>query len=160
MWVDPDQFEMALLNILTNSRDAMPGGGTVTLSTYCLHLDGNAAARELTPGAYVAFEVRDTGYGMSPHVAQKATEPFFTTKGLGMGAGLGLAMASGFAQQSRGRLEIESEEGVGTTVRLLFPGMVTPGEPSPVPGPSISRSVGLGAGAGPIPARPHRGRLE
>ncbi|MCW2351519.1 MULTISPECIES: PAS domain-containing protein [unclassified Sphingobium] len=120
--VDPDQFEMAVLNIVMNAKDAMRGaGGLVTITTGKLHLNGDAAARQLPPGDYISLEVTDEGEGMPAHVAQRATEPFFTTKPTGQGTGLGLAMASGFLQQSRGRLEIESEQGVGSTIRLLFP---------------------------------------
>ncbi|WP_085808902.1 PAS domain-containing protein [Sphingomonas sp. TZW2008] len=119
--IDPEQFEMAVLNIAINARDAMPDGGLVEISTRKIHLNGDAAARGLTPGDYVAVEVKDEGEGMPPHVIDRATEPFFTTKGTGKGTGLGLAMASGFVQQSRGRLEIESVVGQGTQVRMLFP---------------------------------------
>lgn len=119
--VDPEQLEMALLNIIMNAKDAMPGGGTVTLATRQMHLNGDAAARQLASGDYVALEVRDEGTGMPPEVAERATEPFFTTKKEGKGTGLGLAMASGFVQQSRGRLEIESRPNEGTLVRMLFP---------------------------------------
>ncbi|MCW2365181.1 PAS domain S-box-containing protein [Sphingobium sp. B7D2B] len=120
--VDPDQFEMAVLNIVMNAKDAMrDAGGLVTITTGKLHLNGDAAARQLPPGDYISLEVTDEGEGMPAHVAQRATEPFFTTKPTGQGTGLGLAMASGFLQQSRGRLEIESEQGVGSTIRLLFP---------------------------------------
>jgi CheY-like chemotaxis protein len=112
---------MAVLNIAINARDAMPNGGVVEIVTGKLRLNGDAAARGLTPGDYISVEVRDEGQGMPPHVIERATEPFFTTKETGKGTGLGLAMASGFVQQSRGRLEIESELGRGTTVRMLFP---------------------------------------
>ncbi|MGI4943962.1 MAG: ATP-binding protein [Janthinobacterium lividum] len=106
--VDPNQLEMALLNIVVNARDASPIGGSVTVRTKLV-------------GTLVQLSVTDEGPGMLPHVKARATEPFFTTKGLGKGTGLGLAMAQGFAQQSGGRLEIDSEPGKGTTVRLLFP---------------------------------------
>jgi PAS domain S-box-containing protein len=119
--VDAEQLEMALLNILMNSRDAMPGGGLVTITTRLVHLNGDAPARQLSEGDYVALEVQDEGTGMSRDVIERATEPFFTTKSQGKGTGLGLAMASGFVQQSRGRLEIESEPGKGALLRLLFP---------------------------------------
>jgi PAS domain S-box-containing protein len=119
--VDAEQFEMALLNIVINARDAMPNGGRVSLSTARRPLDGEAAAVELVPGDYIVVEVRDEGEGMPANVLERAAEPFFTTKGVGKGTGLGLAMASGFALQSHGRLEIESEVGRGTTVRMLFP---------------------------------------
>lgn len=119
--VDHEQLEMALLNVVMNARDAMPNGGLLTLATAPLKLNGEAAARELPPGEYVALEVKDEGAGMTPEVLRRAHEPFFTTKGVGKGTGLGLAMATGFAQQSRGRLEIESVPGEGTTVRFLLP---------------------------------------
>lgn len=119
--IDPEQLEMALLNILMNARDAMAGGGVVTLTTRQLKLNGDAAARQLAEGDYVALEVSDEGEGMSPEVIERATEPFFTTKTQGKGTGLGLAMASGFVQQSRGRLEIESTPGEGSVIRMLFP---------------------------------------
>jgi PAS domain S-box-containing protein len=119
--VDPEQLEMALLNILMNAKDAMLAGGTVTISTRALHLNGDADARQLSSGDYVAVEVRDEGTGMKPDVVNRATEPFFTTKKEGKGTGLGLAMASGFVQQSRGRLEIESAMDQGTLIRMLFP---------------------------------------
>ncbi|MCF4128798.1 histidine kinase famiy protein [Methylobacterium sp. SyP6R] len=124
--LDRTNLEMALLNVLINARDAMPKGGTVTISTGTVHLNGNGKARNLPPGDYVALKVRDEGEGMAPHVAERATEPFFSTKGPGKGTGLGLAMAHGFVQQSRGRLEIESRPqsdgtGGGTVVTMLFP---------------------------------------
>jgi CheY-like chemotaxis protein/anti-sigma regulatory factor (Ser/Thr protein kinase) len=119
--VDPEQLEMALLNIIINSRDAMPKGGTVTIATKAIHLNGDAEARHLSCGDYIALEVRDEGTGMRPEVVERATEPFFTTKKEGKGTGLGLAMASGFVEQSRGRLEIESEADKGTLIRMLFP---------------------------------------
>ncbi|MFH6781176.1 MULTISPECIES: histidine kinase famiy protein [Methylobacterium] len=128
--LDRTNLEMALLNVLINARDAMPAGGTVTISTASVHLNGNGRARNLPPGDYVALRVRDEGEGMPAHVAERATEPFFSTKGPGKGTGLGLAMAHGFVQQSRGRLEIESrprqanqgETGQGgTTITMLFP---------------------------------------
>lgn len=119
--LDPEQFEMAVLNIAINARDAMPEGGMLELVTGRVRLSDDAASRGLVPGDYISVEVRDEGEGMPPHVVDRATEPFFTTKTTGKGTGLGLAMASGFVQQSRGRLEIESELGRGTIVRMLFP---------------------------------------
>lgn len=118
--VDPDQLEMALLNIVNNARDAMPNGGEVTIGTRRLSLTPETA-RELAPGDYVVLEVKDEGTGMPPEVLERAVEPFFTTKGVGQGTGLGLAMASGFLRQSGGRLDIESEDGRGTSVMMIFP---------------------------------------
>lgn len=119
--IDPVHLEMALLNILVNARDASSQGGAVTVSTEALTLNGDAASRDLTPGDYVVLTVKDEGEGMPADVLARATEPFFTTKPAGQGTGLGLAMAHGFAQQSGGRMEIESAPGEGATVRLLFP---------------------------------------
>jgi CheY-like chemotaxis protein len=112
-------MEMALLNVLINSRDAMPNGGKVTIATAILNDKDRIAAHHLPPGSYVMICIMDEGEGMSPEVAQRATEPFFTTKG--PGTGLGLAMVHGFVQQSHGSLEISSEPGKGTTVRMIFP---------------------------------------
>ncbi|CAA9489975.1 MAG: Signal transduction histidine kinase [uncultured Sphingomonadaceae bacterium] len=118
--IDPDQLEMVLLNIVMNARDASPGGSPVAVRARRTRLaDGSAG--DLQPGDYLALEVADEGSGMPPEVIERATEPFFTTKGVGKGTGLGLAMASGFMRQSRGRLEIDSAVGRGTTVRMLFP---------------------------------------
>jgi CheY-like chemotaxis protein len=114
--LDPTHFEMALLNVLINARDAMPNGGRVRVSTTVLA--GSAAAREGGDGQ-VAVCITDEGEGMTPDVMRRATEPFFTTKG--PGTGLGLAMVHGFVQQSRGRLDIDSAPGQGTTVRMVFP---------------------------------------
>ncbi|WP_294392611.1 histidine kinase famiy protein [uncultured Sphingomonas sp.] len=121
--IDPDQLEMALLNIVNNACDAMPDGGVVTILTKPVRLEGEGEAHELPPGDYVALEVEDQGQGMPAAVLERATEPFFTTKGTGKGTGLGLAMASGFVRQSGGRLEIDSTPGKGTTIRMLFPAL-------------------------------------
>lgn len=114
---DPVHLEMALLNVVINARDATPEGGTVTIGTGVRRLEPNG----LPGGDYVELWVRDTGVGMPPHVLDRATEPFFTTKSKDKGTGLGLAMVHGFTQQSRGRLYLESEEGAGTLVRMTFP---------------------------------------
>ena len=121
--VDPDQLEMALLNIVNNARDAMPDGGLVTIATLPFTVEDAGAAEDdgLAPGDYVVLQVQDEGHGMNPEVAERAAEPFFTTKGVGKGTGLGLAMASGFLRQSGGRLEIETAPGEGKTIRMLFP---------------------------------------
>jgi len=120
--VDRVHLEMALLNVLINARDAMPKGGAVTLSTSSLRLvDGDARQHSLPPGEYAVLSVADEGEGMPAHVLERATEPFFTTKPQGKGTGLGLAMVQGFVQQSLGRLEVESELGRGTTIRMIFP---------------------------------------
>ena len=115
--IDPTYLEMALLNVVLNARDAMPGGGAVTVGTTVL---GEERRRllGLPAGDYVCICVRDEGQGMTPEVRRRATEPFFTTKG--PGTGLGLAMVHGFVQQSHGKLDIESTPGEGTLVRMVF----------------------------------------
>lgn len=119
--VDAEQLELSLLNVVVNARDAMPKGGDVTITTRTMRLDDSKAKGGLAAGDYVAIEVKDEGEGMPPSVLARAREPFFTTKATGKGTGLGLAMATGFAQQSRGRMEIDSAVGAGTTIRFLFP---------------------------------------
>ncbi len=120
---DPAQVENALLNLSLNARDAMPEGGRLTIETGELLIDaadGTEDAR-LEPGRYVWLAVSDTGTGMPAEVQEHAFEPFFTTKASGAGSGLGLSMIYGFARQSGGTVRIYSEEGVGTTVRLILP---------------------------------------
>jgi PAS domain S-box-containing protein len=146
--VDAVHLEMALLNILLNSRDAMPEGGKVKLSTSALHLNGDAVTHDLPAGEYVCLSVIDEGIGMPPHVVERATEPFFTTKGLGKGTGLGLAMAHGFVQQSLGRLEIDSEPSRGTTVRMLFPAAAGQKVATP-PVPEAARPEAVAFGRAP-----------
>ncbi len=121
--VDPNQLENAVLNLCVNAMDAMPRGGSLTVSTRDVELDAAyCTAREgLVPGSYVAVAVADTGTGMPPDVLARAFEPFFTTKPVGKGTGLGLAQVYGFARQSGGNADIETAEGVGTTIRILLP---------------------------------------
>ncbi len=120
--VDANQLENALLNLCINARDAMPGGGRLTVETANKSLDARGAhERDLAPGEYVALCVSDTGCGMSKDVIERAFEPFFTTKPLGEGTGLGLSMVYGFVRQSAGQARIYSEIGQGTMVCLYLP---------------------------------------
>jgi CheY-like chemotaxis protein/two-component sensor histidine kinase len=121
--VDPNQLELALLNLALNSRDAMPQGGSLTIEGR-LHMIGHDMATGLPPREYVRIAVIDTGVGMPETILRRATEPFFTTKQPGQGTGLGLSMVYGLASQSGGHLGIASELGAGTRVELLLP--VTP----------------------------------
>lgn len=127
--VDPVHLEMALLNMLINARDATPDGGRITVSTGVTELEPNG----LAGGRYVVLSIADTGEGMPAHVLERAIEPFFTTKKTGKGTGLGLAMAHGFCQQSLGRLEIDSDPGRGTVVRMLFPVAAAEAVAAPAP---------------------------
>nr|WP_294846835.1 PAS domain-containing sensor histidine kinase [uncultured Sphingomonas sp.] len=114
---DPTQLEVAVLNLAINARDAMPDGGTLTISSRRRRIRGDA---ELEDGDYVELSIADTGSGMPPEVVTRAFEPFFTTKDVGKGTGLGLSMVYGMARQSGGTARIESRDGKGTTVKLFF----------------------------------------
>ncbi len=116
---DATQLEMAVLNLAINSRDAMPDGGLLTISTAVRHIRHDP---ELKRGDYIELAVADTGAGMTADVAARALDPFFTTKGVGKGTGLGLSQVYGIARQAGGTVRIESVPGKGTTVRVLLPG--------------------------------------
>ncbi|WP_181183447.1 MULTISPECIES: GAF domain-containing protein [unclassified Mesorhizobium] len=131
--VDAGQLESTLLNLCVNARDAMPGGGKLTIETSNAHVDERyAKANAIAAGQYVLLAVSDTGIGMTPDVMSKAFDPFFTTKAVGKGTGLGLSQVYGFVRQSGGNVKIYSEMGVGSTVKIYLPrslGSVAEGEP-------------------------------
>ena len=116
--VDPDQLELAVLNLCINARDAMPEGGAITVATRRLDIRGDP---EIADGTYLGISVTDEGTGIPEEILRRVCEPFFTTKAVGQGTGLGLAMVFGLAQQSKGRLAIDSEVGRGTRVELALP---------------------------------------
>jgi PAS domain S-box-containing protein len=120
---DPSQLQNALLNLCLNARDAMPGGGKLTIETANTELDEEYthSRPDVVPGRYVMLSVSDTGTGIPLDVQQRVFEPFFTTKEAGAGSGLGLSMIYGFAKQSGGHLRLYSEMGMGTTVSLYLP---------------------------------------
>ncbi len=130
--VDRSQLETSILNLALNARDAMPDGGVLSITALNVPSEAQAAGREekVAFGDYVEIAVSDSGEGMSSDVQARAIQPFFTTKTVGQGSGLGLSMVYGFAQQSGGHIDIASEIGEGTTVRLFLPRSSQPSAPS------------------------------
>jgi signal transduction histidine kinase len=121
---DSNQLENALLNLAVNARDAMPNGGTITISTKNIEFgatDVTALAEPVEPGQYVMIAIADSGTGMAPATMEHIFEPFFTTKDVGKGTGLGLSQVYGFVRQSSGHVRVESEVGHGTTVTIYLP---------------------------------------
>jgi signal transduction histidine kinase len=141
---DPNQLENAILNLAINARDAMPHGGTLTITTANLSVDrAEAQASDaLEAGEYVIISVIDTGTGMPKAVLDKVFEPFFTTKPVGQGTGLGLSMVYGFIHQCGGHVRIDSVVGSGTTVKLILPRACA----QPIPTPARSAELPTGAG--------------
>ena len=119
MWpvmVDVAEFETALVNLVINARDAMPTGGTITVSAH-----NETLGEEAKAGDYAAISVEDTGTGIAPDVLGKIFDPFFTTKPIGKGTGLGLSQVHGFTHQAGGTVRVESELGKGTRITMLLP---------------------------------------
>jgi CheY-like chemotaxis protein len=139
--VDKGQLETALVNLATNARDAMPGGGTLTFAAGVdTRLENANHPAELRPGRYLRLSIADTGTGMDQRLLTRVLEPFFSTKPAGQGTGLGLSMAKGFAEQSGGGLTIDSTPGRGTTVHLWLPAAIRPDtSPRPVARPAVAR---------------------
>jgi len=141
VFADPNQLELAILNLCVNSRDAMPEGGDLTISV------GERVGGEvpgLQPGRYVCLTVTDTGVGMDQDTRRRAVEPFYSTKELGRGTGLGLSMVHGLAAQSGGTLDVQSEVGRGATVSIYLPAAASEAAPkaeSPREAPSESQPL-------------------
>jgi signal transduction histidine kinase len=146
--VDPLQFDLALLNLAINARDAMPDGGHLAIDVTNCTIDAAAGApadAARPPGDYVCVRVRDSGSGMPPDVLARALDPFFTTKAPGQGSGLGLPQAYAFATQSQGWLALASTVGAGTTIDIVLPRAHQP--LSPVPGQPPAGPLTARAGA-------------
>ena len=132
-FADPSQLESAVLNLALNAQDAMVAGGRLTITTANASLDDHYQRLhpEVSPGEYVMVAVTDDGEGMPSDVIDHVFEPFFTTKEVGKGSGLGLSMIYGFVKQSSGHVSIYSEPGLGTTVRIYLPQVLTKRPPTP-----------------------------
>jgi signal transduction histidine kinase/FixJ family two-component response regulator len=138
---DRSQLELALVNLIINARDAMPEGGTVRVAISELAC---APSGQIGAASSLLIEVTDTGSGMPPEVLERITEPFFTTKGVGKGTGLGLSMVAGFVQQSGGSIDIVSEVGKGTAVRITMPAVrPRPAEPGAPHEPAAGEGIAL-----------------
>jgi signal transduction histidine kinase len=121
--MDPTQMDQVIVNLITNARDAVVGGGKISIETQSLQLRG---AQDLPHGRYAMLSVTDTGVGMDPETRQRIFEPFFTTKEVGKGTGLGLATAHGIVEQAGGKIRVSSEPGRGSCFRVYLPLAATP----------------------------------
>jgi CheY-like chemotaxis protein len=121
--VDATELQAAILNLASNAKDAMPNGGSLTITTGSAELEdvADGGAEPVRRGRYLSIVVTDTGHGVPPEIRERAFDPFFTTKDVGKGTGLGLSRFYGFVRQSGGHVRIESAPGAGTSVRLYLP---------------------------------------
>ncbi|WP_325435184.1 PAS domain-containing sensor histidine kinase [Pseudomonas nitroreducens] len=138
---DQNQLELAIINLATNARDAMPGGGNITFSARNAQV-GPHQSGKLAPGEYVCLAVTDSGQGMDEDTLRRAAEPFFTTKATGKGTGLGLSIVHGLAQQQGGALLLRSTPGTGTTAEIWLPAVKPKAEPT---APEVAVAVDVAA---------------
>jgi PAS domain S-box-containing protein len=146
--LDASQFQNAVLNLVINARDAMPQGGRLTIEVSEARLDADYAQMypEVRAGRYVLVAVSDTGAGMNEDVRRRAFEPFFTTKPMGTGTGLGLSMVYGFVKQTGGNIQLYSEPGRGTSVRIFLP-MAPADRPLGTRGSEMAETTALPGGS-------------
>lgn len=160
--IDPSQLESAILNLAINARDAMSSDGLLTIETLATFLDETYAASnpEVNPGHYVMIAVSDTGKGIPPDILQKVFQPFFTTKPVGRGSGLGLSQVYGFIKQSGGHIQIYSEIGHGTSIKMYLPRRFAAGEAQPEY-PHLERDSGKAPShpKSPVQAEPKRKKI-
>ncbi len=145
IFADPSMIEQVILNLAVNSRDAMPSGGSLTLSVEAVMLDASAANRHprARPGRFLCLSVADTGTGIDAETLPRIFEPFFTTKEVGKGTGLGLATVYGIVEQHQGWIEVWSQVEKGTVFRVFLPVSLTGAEPAPaLPSPPVRRGKG------------------
>jgi CheY-like chemotaxis protein len=146
-WIDPNQLELAVLNLALNARDAMPRGGVLRVDGTNRRSGTDRTPSDLKSGDYVVVSVSDTGIGIDKDILQRVFEPFFTTKEVGRGSGLGLSIVHGFAAQSGGSVQISSIPGEGTTVDLWLPRA----EKEPLPSQAVAPD--------PAVSEPRRARI-